>query len=237
MATLAEAFVRAALPACCALCTRALPWRGSAAGVCGSCWSSVREHTAACPRCGDPETIAGEPCLACREEEPPWRAAVAVGPYDGTLRELVLLCKQGRRDELARPLAHRLAAAFRRSGWPEVALFVPVPMWWGRRLRRGFNQAELLSREVARQLGGRSVAALSRRRGRPQVGRSRSERRRLSGSAFTARRPVAGDVVLVDDVLTTGATAAACTRALLAAGADAVYLLTVARTPRPGRIP
>jgi len=237
MANLAEAFARTLLPACCALCQRALPWRGSDAGVCAACWTAVREHVPACPRCGDPDSPAGEECLACRTDPPPWRAAAAVGPYEGALRDLVLLCKLGRRDELARPLARLLAAAYRRAGWPRPAAVVPVPMWWGRRLRRGFNQADLLARELASMIGARRVAALSRRRGRPQAGLGRSARRLLSRAALSYRRRLAGPVLLVDDVLTTGATAAACTRTLHAAGGQDVYLLTLARTTPPGRIP
>jgi ComF family protein len=237
MASPAEALVRTFLPACCSLCRGPLPWRGSEAGVCPQCWRELREHAPACPRCGDPDSAPGGPCLACAAAPPPWTAAASVGPYEGVLRDLVLLLKQGRRDELARPLAERLAAAFRRTGWPRPAAIVPVPMWWWRRLRRGFNQAELLAESLADRIGGRSVRALIRRRGRPQTGRSRSERRALRRSAFAVRRRVFGPVVLVDDVLTTGATAAACTRALHAGGAADVFVITLARTAPPGRIP
>jgi ComF family protein len=237
MASLAEALVRTFLPACCSLCREPLPWRGSEAGVCPECWNAVREHTPACPVCGDPDSASGGPCLSCAADPPPWRAAAAVGPYEGTLRDLILLFKQGRRDELARPLAVRLARTFRRTGWPRPTAVVPVPMWWGRRLRRGFNQAELLAREISATLESRTATALARRRGRPQAGQRRGERRRLPRSSYFARRRIAGPVLLIDDVLTTGATASACARALQAAGAADVYVLTLARTAPPGRIP
>jgi ComF family protein len=237
MASIAEALVRTFLPACCVSCQCALPWKGSAAGVCAACWSAVREHVPACPRCGDPDSSPGEECLACRTEPPPWRGAAAFGPYEGTLRQLVLLLKQGRRDELARPLGRLLAGAYRRAGWPRPAAVVPVPMWWGRRLRRGFNQAALIAGELSAAIGTPVVELLARRRGRPQAGLGRGARRRLAPSAIAARRPVSGCLLLVDDVLTTGATAAACTRALLAAGARDVFVLTLARTAPPGRIP
>ena len=237
MASLAEALIRTFLPACCTLCQRALPWQGSEAGICAACWTAVREHAPACPRCGAPDTAAGQECLSCLNEPPPWRAAAAAGPYEGALRDLVLLCKQGRRDELARPLGRLLARAYRRTGWPQPSVIVPVPMWWGRRLRRGFNQAELLARELAASIGSRQVSALARRRGRPQAGLGRSERRRLGRAALVVRRPGAGAVVRGDDVLTTGATAGAGAHALHAAGADDVYVLTLARTSPPGRVP
>jgi ComF family protein len=237
MATIAEAIVETFLPSCCAICGAMLPFRGSRAGICASCWAAVLSHTPACPTCGDPETVAGSPCLTCQEAPPPWTAATSFGPYGGRLRELILLFKQGKRDELAAPLAGYLAAALRRSGWPAGDAVVPVPMWWGRRLRRGYNQAALLARRLARGLEVRDFDLLRRRRGTPQVGRARGERLRLSPRSFLARRPSPPRVLLVDDVLTTGATAAACTRALLRAGATEVRVLTLARTPRPGRIP
>ena len=118
MASLAEALVRTFLPAACTLCRGALPWQGSEAGVCGACWAAVREHLPACPRCGDPDAAAGEICRRCADDPPPWRSAAAAGPYAGALRDLILLYKQGRRDELARPLGERLARAYRRTGWP-----------------------------------------------------------------------------------------------------------------------
>jgi ComF family protein len=237
MASLAEAIIETFLPSCCAICGRALPSRGSRAGVCATCWESVAAHTPACPICGDPETIPGRPCLACQDDPPPWTAAASFGPYGGRLRDLILLLKQGKRDELAAPLAALLAGALERSGWPASDAVVPVPMWWGRRLRRGFNQAALLARGLARRLDLRAPDLLRRRRGGPQVGRARAQRLRLSSRSFIARRPAPPRVVLVDDVLTTGATAAACTRALQRAGATEVRVLTLARTPRPGRIP
>jgi ComF family protein len=168
---------------------------------------------------------------------PPWCAAASFGAYEGTLRELVLLFKSRGRDELATPLAGLLLTAWQRAGWPMPDAVVAVPMRWARRLRRGYNQAELLARSLSRESGVPLVQPLRRRSRGTQVGGARGERLRLSAAAFPVRRPVTGCVVLVDDVLTTGATAAACTRALTRAGAGDVYVLTIARTPRPGRVP
>jgi ComF family protein len=238
MAMLAEALAKTFLPSTCAICGLALPWRESRAGVCPICWQGVVPHVGpACPTCGSPEVEAEGPCLACRTAAPPWRAAASFGPYDGVLRELVLLFKSRGRDELAAPLSGLLLSASRRAGWPLPDAVVAVPMAWVRRLRRGYNQAELLAHTVARELGVPPVHALRRRGRGTQVGGTRSDRLRLSAAAFPARRPVTGRILLVDDVLTTGATAAACTRALKRAGADEIYVLTVARTPQPGRIP
>ncbi len=237
MASLAEALALTFLPSTCATCGAALPWAGSRAGICAGCWDRVvlhREPT--CPVCGDPEVASSEPCLACRIDPPPWDAAASVGPYDGTLRDLVLLFKNGGRDELARPLAALLARRHRDRGGERPDAVVAVPMTWLRRLRRGYDQAALLGRALARELRAPFVRALARRGGPAQVGRSRAQRLALTAAAFPARRAVAGRVALVDDVFTTGATAAACARSLRRAGASAVDVLTVARTATPGRI-
>jgi ComF family protein len=212
--------------------------RGTRAGVCSTCWDGVLPHSGSlCPVCGTPEVTAGELCLACRIHPPPWHAAASFGPYSGVLRALVLLFKNRGRDDLAVPLADYLVAAQRRAGWETPTTVVPVPMTWGRCLRRGYNQAELVARELARKLCA-PCARILRRRGRgTQVGGTRSERLRLSAAAFPVRSTVAGRVLLVDDVLTTGATAAACARSLRRAGAEKVYVLTIARTAQPGRIP
>lgn len=236
MAVLAEVFARVFLPACCALCGRPLPVKASQGGVCGACWESVAPRgDATCPRCGE-EADGNEECLACLHTPPPWTAAASVGSYQGRLRDLVLLFKNGRRDELAAPLAGLLQQRLDQLPWPRPDTVVAVPSWWGKRLRRGFDHADLLARHLAYLCGYRRVRVLRRRLPGTQLGRRRAERLRLSAKTFTARRQVTGRVLLVDDVLTTGATARACTRALQTAGATAVMLLTVARTPRPGRI-
>ncbi len=120
--------------------------------------------------CGDPEAASGETCLACRTDPPPWCAASSVGPYDGTLRELVLLFKNRGRDELARPLARLVARRHRELGWPTPDAVVAVPMTWRRRLHRGYDQAALLGRATAAELGAPFVRALARRGGAAQVG-------------------------------------------------------------------
>ncbi len=238
MASSAEALALTFLPSTCATCRAALPWTGSRAGICAGCWERLPLHRGPlCPVCGSPEVSTGEECAACRTEPPPWRAAASLGPYEGTLRDLVLLFKNRGRDELAKPLAKFLAGNLESRGWKRPDAVVSVPMTWVRRLRRGYDQAGLLGRAVARELGTVYVRALRRHGRGAQVGRSRSERLRLAADAFGVRRRVAGRVLLVDDVITTGATVACCARALTRAGADEIYVLAIARTPQPGRIP
>ena len=152
------------------------------------------------------------------------------------MRDLVLLFKNRGRDELGTPLAALLAQSFRGSGWKQPDAVVSVPMTWRRRLRRGYDQAGVLGRALARELKVPFARPLRRRGRGAQVGRRRADRLRLGAATFGARRPVAGRVLLVYDVITTGATVACCARALAHAGADEIYVLAIARTPQPGRI-
>jgi ComF family protein len=238
MATLAEAVAQSLVPSACAICTASLPWSASRAGVCGACWDAVERHAGpSCPVCGDPDVAESLPCLACGVAPPAFAAAASVGPYRGVLRDLVLLLKHGGRDELARPLAQMLADTFGARGWPRprTVTFVPTTFW--RRLRRGHDQAELLARQLGRALASPVIPTLRRRVRAAQVWRPRHERLQLSPAAFPARGTLSGLVLLVDDVFTTGATAHACSRSLRRAGAQAVHVLTLARTPRSGGFP
>jgi ComF family protein len=174
-------------------------------------------------------------CALCRSGLRGFDAAYCYGSYDGALRELIHLFKYSRVSTLARPLSDLLAAALPRD--ERFDAIVPVPLHWWRRWRRGFNQSELLARQIARRTGVPWIAAL--RRVRPttvQAGLSNTERRRNVAGAFQARR--AGQalrgrsVLLIDDVMTTGSTAAACAGALKRAGVARVMLLTAARVDR-----
>lgn len=233
MPGLRHALLSTLLPARCGQCGETLGV-GFSAGVCTSCWESIVPHDGEiCPLCGRPDLAEPDPCLSCRDEPPIWKAAATLGPYSGVLRDLVLLLKQGHRDELAGPLGDLLAQLWASTGWPRPEAVVGVPMHWWRRWRRGFNQAELLARTLASRLGVLFTTPLRRHAGAPQVGRARSERLRLSSRRLVAKSSITGSILLVDDVLTTGATAAACTRALRRAGATDVRVLALARTPDP----
>lgn len=161
-------------------------------------------------------------------------AAYSFGFYEGSLQKLVQLLKYGGIYTLAKPLGAMLASACPLT--EPIDLVVPVPMHWLRRWKRGFNQAELLGNEVARRIGVNAGSAVRRkRRTPPQAGLSDSVRRRNVSGAFAVPKPSAVrglHVLLVDDVLTTGATASACASALKRAGARRVSVLTLARVDR-----
>jgi ComF family protein len=173
-------------------------------------------------------------CPLCRLGVRGFDAAYCFGAYEGALRQVIHLYKYGKVQTLARPLSDLLAAAMPRD--QRFDAIVPVPLHWRRRWQRGFNQADLL----AGRLALRSGIPLARwlRRVHPTqtlAGLSNTTRRANVAKAFSARRgaPLQGkQILLVDDVMTTGSTGAACALALKRAGAAKVALLTIARVDR-----
>jgi ComF family protein len=158
-------------------------------------------------------------------------AAYSFGAYEGVLRQLIHLYKYGRVRTLSQPLSGLLLQALPRDEVFDAT--VPVPLYWRRRWQRGFNQAELLARGLARHTGIPVVKALGRVRPTPtQAGLSNSARRQNVAKAFRSRSVPGKRILLIDDVMTTGATAAACAAALKLAGARRVALLTLARVDR-----
>lgn len=203
--------------------------------LCEPCWAGLPRHRNPSCRCGLP-LLPGRPlCARCRRGRQPLSAGASLGPYEGALRVLLLELKYAGRRRAAGRLAGLLledAAIGRLLQTSDV--LVPVPLHPGRLRERGFNQAALLAQALARRCGTPcSPEALERRRETlPQAGLRPAERRRNVRDAFAVRRraSIAACVVtVVDDVLTTGATAEACARALGVAGAKEVRLLTVAR--------
>lgn len=220
----------------CPFCRREL---GTQDVICTNCLNLVREwrkHYSPCSVCG---RLLPQPglCRDCRQERPPFRWARAAGPYEGLLRDAIHRLKYGGRRRLSRPLAYLLHLSLDTSDLPgrrpNVDLLVPVPLHPRRLAQRSFNQAALLAHELS-LLSNIPVVfdALIRARETPsQVGLSRTERLVNLAGAFVAnnKAPVADRaVLLVDDTFTTGATVRECSRTLLAAGARAVYVVTVA---------
>lgn len=186
--------------------------------------------------------MARPPGLACEcEDRPPHLSAIAcAAPYDGPLRAIIQAFKYGGHQTLGCSLASRLAD-HPHLRLADVDLVVPVPLHPWRRLMRGFNQAERLARHLGRPV----VHALSRRHSSvSQAGLPAEARRGNVRNAFamasgltvgreSLRRRLSGArVLIVDDVVTTGATLSACARVLRTAGVQDVRAATVARTPR-----
>jgi ComF family protein len=203
--------------------------------LCERCWQSLPRHPSCGCRCGLPLLPGRAECGRCRRGRQPFAAGASLGPYEGPLRVLLHQLKfAGRRRAAARLAELLLEDEAVRLLVATSDVLVPVPLHPRRLRERGFNQSALIAEELARGAGRSfSPETLARRRDTaPQSGLKAAERRRNVRDAFVVRRPgfVAGRVVtLVDDVVTTGATAQACALALAAAGAAEVRLLTAAR--------
>jgi ComF family protein len=202
--------------------------------VCGACDASLPRVDAACPRCALPD-VGSQACGACLRHAPAFDGAVCVFAYGFPLDAMVRRFKYAGDLAIGRWLALELAARVANEPAPD-AIVVP-PSTRARLRERGFNQALELAKVVARQRGIvlRRDAVARSREAAVQAGLTRAGRIANLREAFTCERPMKGrDVVVVDDVVTTGATAEAMARALKAAGAARVRVWAVARTPRPG---
>ena len=197
-----------------------------------------------CRRCGVPFAHANQGgaeklCPGCRDHPPPWRHARAALRYDAQSRRIVLPLKYSDRTELAAALAPLMARAGA-SLLRDADLLVPVPLHRRRLIARRYNQAALLAHAIAR-LTAKPVLPDALRRIRvtaPLGDLSAEERAETVDGAFAVRpgrtpRLVGQRLLLIDDVLTSGATCAACTRVLLEAGAASVDVLVAARVPDP----
>jgi ComF family protein len=172
-------------------------------------------------------------CALCRSGLRGFDWASCYGAYEGTLRDLIHLYKYGRMKPLAKPLSDLLLAALPRE--QQFDGVVAVPLHWRRKWDRGFNQSELLARLIARRTGLRLLDPVRRRRAtQVQAGLSNSRRRQNVAGAFRAKSGAVQGlrILLIDDVMTTGATASACAHVLKRAGAKSVALLTLARVDR-----
>jgi ComF family protein len=227
----------------CPLCRQ---WSGDP--LCGDCRSRFVPQVPRCPQCALRLPADEAPCPHCIRHPLPFQSCICAGDYGFPWDRLVTRLKFHGEVGEAAPLASALAGAVRQAQrtmpvptQPKDALLVlPVPLSPARLAERGLNQSWEIARRVARALGLAAQAdALVRLRDTPhQVGLSRQQRlQNLQGALCVEpvrQRAIEGrDIALVDDVMTTGATAAACAEVLLRAGAASVQAWVVARTPAP----
>ncbi len=209
-------------------------------GLCSTCWRETEFISGlVCDGCGAP--VAGEDdgqriaCDACAQTPRDWSQGRAALVYAGQGRRLVLALKHGDRTDLARPLSAWMA----RAAAPlltSAPVLVPVPLHWSRLLRRRYNQSALLAQALAARTGCDWVPdALVRAVQTPMLeGRTRAERMALLADAIRphsrmGQRLAGRSVLLVDDVLTSGATLSACARACCRAGATRTSIVVLAR--------
>lgn len=226
-------------PAECKLCDQPLT-TVSRLPVCRPCLTKVEGFKSqTCCRCGELLTVSGvNECVSCKAAPPPFVTAIALGPYEGNLRGLIHLLKyDGVRHAahvLGRSLANVVAVQV-----PRDAIVVPAPLYRSRHRERSFNQAEEIADVVAKTAGMKlsRFAMVRTRNTESQTGKTAHQRRENVRGAFAVRKRSISDlggktVLLVDDVMTTGATAAECARVLLRAGVKEVYVATAARVTR-----
>lgn len=248
-------FTQAALdlvfPALCPVCQTTLG-ADRRDPLCGPCWHAIaRLGRPRCHVCGAAPPLAmtvddgspaselaspARPCPTCMADPPPYDYARSAAIFEGPLREALHAFKFSGKRALARPLGDLAAEHCVATLAEEIDAVVPVPLALGRERARGFNQAELLAQRVARRLGvpARPRWLVRVRATRPQSDLAAAERRANVRGAFRAGPAVAGrHVLVVDDVLTTGATLGECARALRDGGARRVGVLTVARVLHP----
>ena len=242
----AVALLDVLLPPHCPACLAQVRVQGS---LCARCFGALTFITEPlCTGCGLPFASAGlagsmRLCATCLANAPPWGAARAALIYDAAAKGLILPMKHAGRQENAAVLAAHMA----RAGETVLAgaeLLVPVPLHRARLRQRGFNQAALLAQAISRRAGVRCVPDVLRRvRVTPFLGELAAAQRAEVMDGAIAIRPhraaaVGGKhIVLVDDVMTTGATAGACARALLDGGAARIDVLVASRVPDPRRQP
>lgn len=244
-----DSLVSIAFPAPCRLCDRLLV-TASRVPVCGECLASfVPVPQPFCACCGR-WILSGlaaqsrQPlCRLCLLDTYAFDRARSYAVYDGAVVPAMILLKYEAIEPLGKWFAGRLAEVVRRESESLAAdVVVPVPLHRDRQRERGYNQADLIARPLARRLGlpCRSIL-LVRTRPRPDKLHLSLHERWLSVRGAFAPRPGSRvdnlRVLLIDDVMTTGATLDACAKALRQAGASAVYALTVARAPRGSAVP
>lgn len=207
--------------------------------ICWDCWSdSARVESPFCDLCGDPVSGAIDHdfiCYTCSFEKPAFDGARSAARYDGVVGEALRQLKYEQALWLAPDIAKLLKNCIR-AEYPSLQfdLLVPVPLHHVRRRHRGYNQSEVLARELGRQLGCQSDPGILRRI-RPTMSQTNlTAKERLSNvnKAFKYRREqrlVGRGILLVDDVMTTGATVNACAKALKRGGATSVHVITAAR--------
>lgn len=203
-------------------------------GMCSRCASAaLRSTILRCPQCGLPAGSEKFACGRCLQKAPPWQKLVTVNDYATPLSTLVLNLKFNGKPELAPTLARLLLLRLKHVPSRKPDLLIAVPLWQRRHWWRGYNQADVLCRPLARWLGIRYRPEAIRRIRATATQHQLSARLRKQNlkNAFRLEFPVTGlHIALVDDVVTTGSTVAELSRLLLRNGAASVQVWCLCRT-------
>ncbi len=225
------------LPDHCQICELLIPAR-IGGGLCRECLSVIQRIDTACLRCGAPIPVVVGPvdeCLQCRQGRWPANRIRAFGVYQGTLQKAVVLMKQPGSEPLAQSLGRHMGGWLKKQTSPsDFDLIIPTPKHWIKRLTRPHNSSELLAERIGELLKTpvKRYALLQIRTTAKQGTLMRRERADNVKGAFKAARPSAFQgkrILVIDDILTSGATAAEMASVLFAAGAQHVEVACLAR--------
>lgn len=226
----ATALVHALFPVTCYLCLD--PGQKPALDLCAACEADLPRNDSACPMCAAAVPDPGELCYRCRRRNRAFDAAYAPYRYEFPLPELIHRMKYRGQLPITRILGCVLGKRLTERGAPQVDAIVPVPLHAARERQRGYNQAREIAVFAARELGLPVQDRLARRirETTEQTGLAAGARRRnLRGAFMVDASAVPSRVAIVDDVLTTGATAEALALALRRAGCRRIEVWAVAR--------
>ncbi len=222
-------------PAVCGVCNDAIGDTDN--DLCAKCWNELLTCTAGdyCPRCGRDASrygLVGGACAACQNEGLHFDGIARVGVYMDALQRMILAFKHDR-SELAATLAPLADAALQGTGFcDDIDLFLPVPLHWTRRLRRGYNQSHLIAKRLRAPHARVSTDLVRARRtqAQPQAATPAARARNVAGAFVVRHRHdfTGKTICLVDDIKTSGATLNECAKALKEAGATRVYALVLA---------
>jgi competence protein ComFC len=219
-------------PYVCSLCQKQKP--ADERYLCVDCLAEVHfTEKDNCPLCGSDFDTLLNICPQCLEQQRPWVSGGAPLNFKGQSREIIHRFKYNSQLVLSRFLVAEMVKYLKSNNAPKFAAVTMVPLHWLRQWRRGYNQAEVLAQGISRQIGSPCHKLLKRKRSGPaQALKNKTQRQKNITHIFKIpekQKLPDGAILLVDDVMTTGATLTACTKALNEAGAKEIYVLTAAR--------
>lgn len=229
VSNLISGILSALYPASCPVCSGRTDNR-IVAPFCLSCWSTITPYTgASCRICANPfSSESSGICGDCIKDPPPFSKALCFGIYDKVLARAIHELKFTKTRRLYKPLG----ALMLRMDIPGIDAIVPVPMHTRGLRERGFNQSLLLAKVIGEKTGVPLIidGLLKEKDTPPQIGLTAKKRAANLAGAFSAARSFSGmDILLVDDVMTTGTTTRACAEQLRLSGARDIIVCTLAR--------